>query len=550
MKILVISLLRMGDVIMATPTLRGLKRRFPNAKVDLLFNSSFNGLVPLIPFVDRFIEFDRDLLQKGMGQDGHSIFEPFDRMKNLVQNLRDQNYDLVINVTHNRLSGYVATLVQAKEVMGLALDKKGTPRFGSTWFRHLNRYGMDREGAHFHYSDLFYFGAQLGAQTEKFDLKESVSGMKAADEITGDEEYILIQTSTSDTKKNYPLAKLKESIKNFQMLQPKLKIFVLAVEAERKALEEWIQTSNLQNVAVAVCNLETAFSLLKGCQLLVTVDTGIKHLAAAAGCKIIELSIGSSNFRSTGVYRSGSLIVQSEVPCAPCPHSKACSQKSHLCSDTIPADIFGLMWAKYLDGDREGLKILAKESAEEVTVHYVSNQLGYWSAIPVFSENPIQSVADLVDQLSWKLLLEREHEKRMPQIGSLSEMLSQAFRHNGLMFRSAEIFDQLIAFERTLERFESRADILLLDFQQVLKSKGMHDKIAEFILMLQRVMSELKNESSLKSYGRTIERVLEDAGENDFSTVRKLRECLVDTKNRIQIEHKIIRSLKNQFVEG
>jgi hypothetical protein len=208
------------------------------------------------------------------------------------------------------------------------------------------------------------------------------------------------------------------------------------------------------------------------------------------------------------------------------------------------------MWAKYMDGDREGLKILAKESAEEISLYYVTNQLGYWAAVPAFTESPIQSVADLIDQLSWKLLLEREHEKKMPQIGSLSEMLSQTFRNNGLIFRSAELMDQLVAFERALERFEGRADILLIDFQEVLKSKAMHDKISEFMLMLQRVTTELKGESSLKSYARTIERVLEDASGNDFTTVRKLRECLVDTKNRIQLEHKIIRSLKNQFAEG
>ncbi len=550
MKILVISLLRMGDVIMATPTLRGLKRRFPNAKIDLIYNSQFKGLTPLVPYVDRFIEFDRDLLQKGMGDASKSVFEPFDRMKSLVTNLREQRYDLVVNVTHNRLSGYLAALVQAKDVVGLSLDKKGHPRFGSSWFRHLNRYGLDREGAHFHYSDLFFFGAQLGSQTEKYDLKESMNGMKSADAITGDQDYILVQATTSDTKKNYPLKQLTESIRSFRLLQPKLKIFVLAMESERQSLNAWIEESKLSDVEVAVCDLETAFSLLKGCLMLVTVDTGIKHLAAAAGCKIVELSIGSSNFRSTGVYRSGSLIVQSEVGCAPCPHSKACSQKSHLCSEVIPSDIFGLLWAKYLDGDREGLKILAKESSEEMSVYTVSSQLGYWSAVPIYTENPMHAVADLVDQLSWKLLLEKEHEKRMPQIGSFSEKLQETFRISGINFSGEEILDNMTAFERTIERFESRADILLLDFQQVLKAKEMTEKIAEFILMLQKVMTELKNDTALRSYARTIERVLEDASGNDFSTVRKLRECLVDTKNRIQIEHKIVRTLKTQLLEG
>jgi hypothetical protein len=434
--------------------------------------------------------------------------------------------------------------------MGLSLDRSGHPRFGSTWFRHLNRYGLDREGAHFHFSDLFFFGAQLGSQTERFDLKESVRGMKEADAIAGDRDYVLIQASTSDAKKNFSLARLAESIRSFRLLHPELQIFILSVEEEREKISAWIQREKLAHCDVAVCDLETCFSLLKGALLLETVDTGIKHLAAAAGCKIIELSVGSSHFRSTGVYKSGSLIVQSEVPCAPCPHSKPCSQKSHLCAEIIPADIFGLLWSKYLENDREGLKILAKECSDEMGVYAVSNQLGYWSAIPVYSENPMLSVTELVDQLSWRILLEKEHEKKMPQIGSLSEQLSRAFRTNGPVLRGEEVVDQLTVLERSIERFESRADILLLDFQQVLKSKGMHDKIAEFVLVLQKVMNELKNDAALRSYGRTIERVLEDMGGNDFSTVRKLRECLVDTKNRIQIEHKIIRSLKTQLVEG
>ncbi len=550
MKILVISLLRMGDVIMATPTLKGLKKRFPDARIDLLFNSQFKGLVPLIPFVDRFVEFEREMLQQGLADPNASVFEPYDRMKDLIQGLQDQKYDLVVNLTHNRLSGFMASLVQAKDVVGLSLDRKGNPRFGSSWFRHLNRYGLDKEGAHFHYSDLFYFGAQLGMQTEKFDLKESVQGMKEADRIVGDQDYILVQATTSETKKNYPLNRMAESIRSFRLLHPKIKIYFLAVESERAPFDSWIAKEKIENAEVAVCSLETAFSLLKGCQMLVTVDTGIKHLAAAAGCKIVELSLGSSHFRSTGVYRDGSLIVQSEAPCAPCPHSKPCSQKTHVCSSMVPSDLLGLIWAKYLDGDREGLKILAKEGAEEVGVYSVSNHLGYWSAIPLFAESPIKSITDLVDQLSWRLLLEREHEKRMPQIGSLSEKLSESFRLSGLNIRGDELSDHLTAIERSIERFEGRADILLLDFQEVLKSKGMHDKITQFILTLQRVAHEMRGESVLKSYARTIERVLEDTGGNDFSTVRKLRECLVDTKNRIQIEHKIIRSLKNQLVEG
>ena len=56
--ILILSMTRMGDMIQTTPLIRGLKEKYPTAKITLLVTSDFASAVPLIPDVDESIVID------------------------------------------------------------------------------------------------------------------------------------------------------------------------------------------------------------------------------------------------------------------------------------------------------------------------------------------------------------------------------------------------------------------------------------------------------------------------------------------------------------
>ncbi|HTA17299.1 MAG TPA: hypothetical protein VK786_06100, partial [bacterium] len=57
--ILVLRLRAFGDTLLTTPTLRGLKRAYPNAKLSIVLEPAMAQVVKGLPYLDEVIPFDR-----------------------------------------------------------------------------------------------------------------------------------------------------------------------------------------------------------------------------------------------------------------------------------------------------------------------------------------------------------------------------------------------------------------------------------------------------------------------------------------------------------
>jgi heptosyltransferase-2 len=87
MRFLVIRLSSMGDVILTTPFLRALRRRFPGAEIHFLTKTAYAGLVETHPAVDAVLTFDsagsRALSETGARLRANRYDVVFDLHKNL-----------------------------------------------------------------------------------------------------------------------------------------------------------------------------------------------------------------------------------------------------------------------------------------------------------------------------------------------------------------------------------------------------------------------------------------------------------------------------------
>ncbi|MBK8203899.1 MAG: glycosyltransferase family 9 protein [Bdellovibrionales bacterium] len=277
----------------------------------------------------------------------------------------------------------------------------------------------------FHYSDMFSYGAGVKPINE-LTLRETEDGLREAENLMpkGDGLLVLVQTLTSDVKKNWSESLWIRALCSLKLLRPEARFLILGAPFERDALLQLTAECEKRklNCDLALCSISGAFSLLKRASLLVTGDTSIKHLAGLANCPTLELSVGSSDFRKTGVYRAGNVIIQSLEPCAPCPQKGPCFHCGHRCGERLSPDLVASAANQILAGPEGSLRLLAHEYREDVRIYKTGFiETGYWVATPQCSHAQELMVRKCLEKSTWKLMLEREHQKKSESLAAKDE---------------------------------------------------------------------------------------------------------------------------------
>lgn len=356
MKLLVVSLLRLGDIIQQKPLLEGLRRQFPQAEIHLLLNRQFSQVSQLLGnCVDRYIYFDREALQKGLGEANYNFMWSYSELEKLVNELSAQNYNSVYNFTHTRLSAYIIGAVTAQEKKGLYQADGKFRGLENAWLKYFNDRFSGRSLSLFHYVELL--GNAFAIPVQKTALRASGKAHKR----------VLFQCLTSDIKKNWGLENFLQLKFQIEKALVDYRVQILGAPFEREKLLQVFDEKDL-----LICDLQDAKSLCSQADLLVTGDTSIKHLAAQDGLPTIEISLGGSDSLKTGAFAVGAQVISANVACAPCLHSAACPQASHLCAQNVSVDqVFAAVW-KTLSRDSKVQVQLERELDRAVWTAFLS----------------------------------------------------------------------------------------------------------------------------------------------------------------------------------
>ncbi len=359
MRILVVSLLRLGDIVQQEPLLRGLRGKYPNAKIDILINNQFSSVEKILSgTVDRFICFNRDLLQRGLGESEFNILWSYSQLDTLVSELNANNYNMIYNFTHTKLSAYLIGTLKADEKFGLHHEGGQFRGLNNLWLKYFNDHFSGNRKSLFHYVELLSNSFSIDIDSPEINQSMMVSRKN---------RQILFQCLTSDEKKNWGLRKFVQLKKMIEECLGDYDVKILCAPFERQRLGTVFGEKNL-----FVSDLHEAHQHLRESALLVTGDTSIKHMGAQIGIPIIEIVLGSSDSQKTGAYSKNSVLIQSQVPCAPCTHSQDCSQNSHLCADDISVeDVFALVWDQ-LSGEVKKRRMQSRDFERVVWSTYLN----------------------------------------------------------------------------------------------------------------------------------------------------------------------------------
>lgn len=544
MKILVVSLLRIGDIAMSAGILRDLRAKYPEAQIDLLLNQQCAQIAPLIPSVNRFFYFDRQAMQKGLGEGSVPFFESYEILNELLDQISETHYDLAINLTQNRLSGWLMGLIPASHRIGLVLEADGRASFNSNWFRYLNTQ-IDQEGAEvFHFNDIFRFALKLESAPGAA-LAETEAGISEATTVIGDRKNVVsVQMLTSDVKKDYPLGAFTAALSDFAGRHPEAELAVLAAPFEREKLASVVEKLNRagHKAFLAVTNFEAALSVVKRSRLLITLDTSIKHLAAAVSTPVLEICVGSADPYRTGADLEGAIVLQSKEACAPCSHSKACHRESHFCSSRLPSSTIALVAGELYEKRSFQLPAIAEEDADDVEILRVDRKAaGFYALTPVnedFSEAAIGRWVDLQCKKLW--IAGNEAPK---ELGSEILKLAQFMKGHHSKVADFEWRHLLEDFERRAMEIEGRINGFKAGLRYLHGTYEDPRKMAEFVRGLIHFREKTRSSALFASFKRSLDQVIEDDISPAFTRFRHIHDAVSEIEVRTQLHLKILRTL-------
>jgi ADP-heptose:LPS heptosyltransferase len=273
-KILLIRWKSIGDVVFTLPALRCLRSNFPDSHITYLTSPEFLSLVKSFSVADEILTVDRARLKRFYKG---GIIE----LLNLFRAIARTRYDIVIDFQSYGETAWVSWLTRAPQRWGVV------SRTSRAWA--YTRAVLRDDKAHPVDTNLRCL-AESGVDTshpEKF-LELPLENRTAAERLflefglRSDRPTVFIQPFTSTPGKDWPLEKWLALARRLRSLE--IQVVFGGGPADRARLEPAIS----DNYPVAAgTDLLTSCSLAARCDLVIGPDTGLLHMATAAGCRAV-----------------------------------------------------------------------------------------------------------------------------------------------------------------------------------------------------------------------------------------------------------------------
>jgi heptosyltransferase-2 len=315
-RVLVIQTAFLGDVILASPIWENLHQQFPEAQIDVVVKKGNETLLAEHPYLNQVYTFDKRQKLKNLW--------------NLGKQLRQQRYELVINLQRFASSGVLTMLAKGKESRGF--EKNPLSLFFSKRFQHELK-----EGWHEVDRNLQLIADLVTQPKKRPQLYPTLSDMERISSFQTQTYYCLAPTSVWFTKQA-PKKIWLELIE--KLASTEVKIYLLGAPADHAYLEEIRQAVpklEVQNLAGHLTLLQSA-ALMSGAQRNFVNDSGPLHLASATNAPVSVFFCSTVPAFGFGPLSDDSKIIEvSNLACRPCGlHGhKSCPKGHFQCGEAL-----------------------------------------------------------------------------------------------------------------------------------------------------------------------------------------------------------------------
>ncbi|MCP4580177.1 MAG: glycosyltransferase family 9 protein [candidate division Zixibacteria bacterium] len=314
-KILIIRLNAMGDVILALPVAMAIKDAYPAVTVDFVTRKAYAPLFDQFPAVDTAFAFDQS-------------------MRELLKELKKQKYDTVIDLQKNPRSLILSAGINPKNVVSYpkrrfkrelivrqSLLKLNAGHTVDAYLKALSRLKINPLSRR----------PRVELQPEIAKFGDSfISNAKFTGKIIG-----LCPGSKHEEKKWPQYQQLAELL----IGEDDKNVIVFSGPADR--FDPNLNISSDKLVAAHKLPIDRVAGVMSKCDLVVTNDSGLMHLAVALSVPVVAIfgpTHPSLGFSPLGDYDK---VVCDNVECSPCSlhGEKKCKMPRKFCFENISPEL-------------------------------------------------------------------------------------------------------------------------------------------------------------------------------------------------------------------
>jgi len=272
MKILIFKVGAIGDILMATPFIRLLRKTFPQAEITAMTGEFARPALETNKNIDKLRTFDQNIIYK------KKLFG----ILRLINRIKKENYDLVFSLDKSWQYGLLFRLTGIKQRIGFNRGNEGrfyTKKVGYWERKHEIEY----------YKELAYAVGAKKTNDNKLELDLSKEDIAFADKFWKDNklknDVVGIAPGGADNpgqsmpSRRWPAERFCETAK---ILGKKRQILWLGGPKDSI-------NCNIGISSIGKTTIRQSTALMAKCKLVITNDSGPMHLAGSTNTKVLAV---------------------------------------------------------------------------------------------------------------------------------------------------------------------------------------------------------------------------------------------------------------------
>ena len=317
--ILVIKLRYIGDVLLATPTVRAIKAAGPNVRVTMMVNRGTEDVLSGNPDVDEIMVLDKGSLTV---------------QSRLIAGLRSRQFDTVIDLTDGDRSAFLTWISGAPVRIGFNDEHRWRGRYYTEVVQPVPgvRHRVDRD-----LEALKFMSIQAGSNAPQLWLtpEEKNSADLLLDQlgVQRSQSIVILQPGARYWFKAWPPERFAELADRLTS-QYGCQVLIGGSDQDLDLAQQIRQKAKNPPIVMAGRTTIKQFAAIaEQAALFVGSDSGAMHMASAVGTPVVAL-FGPSNPREWGPRGGPVEVLYKEIDCRSCFHP-TCTRGEENCMRLI-----------------------------------------------------------------------------------------------------------------------------------------------------------------------------------------------------------------------